>query len=147
MHRDRSFGHEMSQRSFLDSRFYWLLAAILVVFGFLAIPSIGLPFLTLGITLLVLGRWRGQPRTFWPPLVGFLSFFVGFVLIAPVSCSTTATASGDLGAFTTCSNILGLNYSGGGSYNPPLWPALAVGLVTAAAGTAATRLVLRGQRS
>jgi hypothetical protein len=137
----------MSQRSLLDRRFYWLLAAILVVFGFVAISSIGMPFLALGITLIVLAPWRGQPRTFWPPLVGVLSFFIGFVLIAPWSCTTTATTSGDPGAFTTCSNILGLNYSGGGSYNPPLWPALAVGLALAAAGTASTRLVLGGHRS
>jgi hypothetical protein len=131
----------------LDSRRYWLLVAALVVFGLLAIFSIGMPFLTLGITLVVLGRWRCRPRIFWPPLAGVLSFFVGFVLIAPWSCTTTAAASGDPEAFTTCSNVLGLNYSGGGSYNPPLWPALVVGLALAVAGTAATRRVLRGHES
>jgi hypothetical protein len=131
----------MSQPSIVDSRFYWPLAAIPVAFGFVTISSIGMPFLALGITLIVLARWRDQPRIFWPPLVGVLSFFIGFVLIAPWNCTATATASGDM--FTTCSNALGVDYSGGGLYNPPLWPAVAAGLILAAAGTAATWFVLR----
>jgi hypothetical protein len=144
---ERTSGREMSQPSLVDSRFYWLLAAILVAFGVVTILSIGMPFLTLGITLIVMRRWRGQPRIYWPPLVGVLSFFIGFILIAPGSCTTTATASGGPGAFTTCSNVLGLNYSRGGLYNPPLWPAVAVGLILAAAGTAATWFVLRPHQS
>jgi hypothetical protein len=126
---------------------YWGLAGILVVFGVVAIFSIGLPFLSFGVALLILGRWRDQPRIFWPPLVGILSFFIGYILIAPGGCTATATLPGDPEGHTTCSNILGLDYSGEGSYNPPLWPALVAGLGLAAMGAALPRLVLRRHRS
>jgi hypothetical protein len=133
----------MSRAPLSRGGLYWGLAVVLVLFGSVAILSIGIPFLTLGIALLALGGWRHQPRIFWPPLVGLLSFFIGFVLIAPGSCTATATSPGDPAGFTTCSNLLGLDYSGEGLYNPPLWPALVAGLVLAAVGGAATRLLLR----
>ena len=132
----------MSRASFSEGSLYWGLAGILVILGLVAIFSIGLPFLTLGIALIVLGRWRGQPRTFGPPVVGVLSFFIGFILITPGTCTATAAAPGDSGGFTTCSNILGLDYSGEGPYNPPLWPSLVAGLVLATVGTASTRHLL-----
>jgi hypothetical protein len=133
----------MSLKTFSKSGLYWGLAGILVVFGLVAIFSIGMPFLTFGVALLVLGRWRDQPRTFWPPLVGILSFFVGYILIAPGGCTATATLPGDPGGLTTCSNILGLDYSGEGLYNAPLWPALVTGLVLATVGTVVTMILLR----
>jgi hypothetical protein len=57
---------------------YWGLAGILVIFGFVAIFSIGMPFLMLGIALIVLGRWRDQARIFWPPVLGVLSSLASF---------------------------------------------------------------------
>jgi hypothetical protein len=43
-------------------RWLWTLAGALVAFGFLAILSIGLPFLLAGLILTTLLAGRGQPR-------------------------------------------------------------------------------------
>ncbi len=118
--------------------FYWTGAALLVAFGFLAIFSIGAPFLFTGVAMLAVGRWRDRPDVLWPTLVAVWAFVIGYVLVAPLGCTGTATAAFDSGAVvqerTTCSNVLRIDYSGSGDYQPPHLPAVAVGL--AAAGIA-----------
>jgi hypothetical protein len=121
---------------------YWTGAVVLVVVGFLAVFSIGAPLLLTGVAMLVVGRWRHRPAVIWPVLVGVWSFFLGYVLVAPLGCSTSATLPGEAGR-TTCSNILGFDYSGTGVYNPSLFPALMAGLAAAAIGVVLMRQITR----
>jgi hypothetical protein len=121
---------------------YWSGAVVLVVVGFLAIFSIGAPLLLTGVAMLVLGRWRHRPAVVWPVLVGLWSFVLGYVLVVPLDCSTSATPPGEVGR-TTCSNVLGIDYSGTGVYNPSLLPALMAGLAAAVIGVVVTRQIIR----
>ncbi len=138
---------------------YWVLVAVLLVVGVLGIFSIGLPFLLTGLVLAALAPMRRDPASFWPPLVGTFAFFLGYILIAPLGCTTTdgqATArepaltkaggapSVDLAVETTvCTNVLGRDYSGSGSYHPPVWPALLTGMFLGGAASLSTRALLR----
>ena len=124
---------------------YWAGAGVLVVVGYLAIFSIGAPLLLTGIAMLVVGRWRHRPVVVWPVLVGVWSFVLGYVLVAPLGCSTSAALPGEA-ARTTCSNVLGIDYSGTAAYNPSLFPALMAGLAAAAIGVVMTRQITRRTR-
>lgn len=130
----------------VEGRAYWVVAGTLILFGAVAIFSVGLPFLTVGIALVVLAPRRGQPRLFWPPLVGLISFFAGYILIAPLGCTATAS-SRDLTGSTSCSNLLGLNYLGSTPYEPPLWPAVVAGVIAAAVGWGAAHFLARRRRA
>ncbi len=117
-------------------------------FGVLGILSIGLPFLVLGLALLVLTPSRNAPERFWPPLVGIAAFFLGFLLVAPLGCTTSAVARATGGlapapqAHTVCTNAIGLHYAEGAGYNPSLVPALVAGLLFAVAGWSVSRLLI-----
>jgi hypothetical protein len=130
-----------------DSRaaLYWAGAAVLVAVGCLATFSIGAPLWLTGIAMLVVGRWRHRPAVVWPVLVGVWSFVLGYVLVAPLGCSTSAALPGEA-ARTTCSNVLGIDYSGTAVYNPSLFPALMAGLAAAAIGVVVTRQITRRTR-
>ncbi len=126
---------------------YWIAAALLVVFGFLTGFSIGAPFLLLGLVMVVVGPVRRRARIFWPAMVVVPAFTLGYVLVAPLTCTASAGASsgaaagaGDLST-TTCTSLLGGPYAGTGVYNPPLEPALRVG-VAVAGGAAIVTFVL-----
>ena len=123
---------------------YWAGAVVLVVVGFLAIFSIGAPLFLTGVAMLVVGRWRHRSAVVWPVLVGVWSFVLGYLLVAPLGCSTSEVR-GDAGR-TTCSNVLGIDYSGTGVYNPSLLPALIAGLAAAAIGVVVTRQITRQMR-
>lgn len=125
---------------------YWAGAAVLVVAGFHAIFSIGAPLLLTGVAMLFVGRWRHRPAVVWPALVGVWSFVLGYVLVAPLGCSTSSTLPGGA-ARTTCSNVLGIDYSGTGVYTPSLFPALMAGLAAAAIGVVVTRQIARRGRA
>ncbi len=132
------------------SRWYWALAGVLVVFGFLTGFSIGLPFLLLGYVLFALGPFRHRRRVFWPVLAGVVVFEVGFILVSPLGCTTSATETTTAdgvtmrsGGATRCSNILGIDYRGGSGYDPPRWPAASLGLAAGVAAGAATRFLLK----
>lgn len=127
---------------------YWAGAAVLMLFGFVAIFSIGAPFLLTGAAMFVLGPFRHRLHVLWPALIAVWTFVVAFVLVAPLGCATSATSgTGGAGSLavgrTTCTNVLGIAYSGGGPYNPPLMPALLAGLVAAAVVGLTLRRVLR----
>lgn len=109
---------------------YWLFVALLLAVGFVSILSIGAPFLLLGVTLALLAPYRRRPRVFWPWLLGVLGFIAGYISVAPLSCLTAASRFGATteNAYTTCSSALGIRYSGGVGYSPPLWPAFLAGL-------------------
>ena len=127
---------------------YWTLSVVLVVFGFITGFSIGIPFLFLGLTLIALGPVRRKRVVFWPILVAVIGFWVGFILVTPLGCTTSSVrvVNGQYSnqeSTTRCSNILGIDYSGTGLYNPSQAPALRAGLATGALGGLATALVLR----
>jgi hypothetical protein len=130
---------------------YWFGAVVLVLFGALAIFSIGAPFFLTGIAMLAVGRWRREPSVIWPVLLGVWSLVLVYLLIAPGSCTaTTLPAHAGIGGsagHTTCTNPLGIEYSGPGVYNPPLLPALLAGLAIAAAVVAVVRRVFRARTS
>jgi len=126
---------------------YHVLTWGLVVFGMLGMASIGMAFLLVGVTLAVLGPQRNRPAVFWPPIIAEMSLITTFVLIAPFSCAQTAsTATGGTSTVspTVCTNLIGIEYSGLGGYNPPLMPALLISLATAVlAGFLSRRLLQR----
>ena len=131
---------------------YWVLVAVLLGFGFVAMFSIGMPFLLVGVTLVVLWPVRHRAAVFWPALAAVGAFILGFVLLAPLGCTSSAVATyGSAGTIaspsvTTCSNILRLPYHGTGVYNPSLLPAL-MGAITAGLLTwTGCRLLARRRR-
>jgi hypothetical protein len=73
---------------------------------------------------------------FWPVIIGELGFIIGYVLVTPAGCATTATTAREVG-HTTCENVIGLDYSGTGTDNPSLLPALLAAMATSVAAAAA----------
>lgn len=130
---------------------YWGVAVILVGFGFLALFSIGLPFLLTGTAMMVVSPWRNRPQVLWPALVGVWAFVLGYLLVAPLGCTSTAVAvtagSPVAVSHTMCTSILGIDYSGTGTYEPSLLPALVVAAAAGAAGVVAARFLLRRRRA
>jgi hypothetical protein len=130
---------------------YWALVSFCLVIGVLGIFSIGMPLLLLGIALTALARERGKAERFWPPLIGLALFVLGYVLVAPLGCTTSevtfdnGAGSGVVGS-TTCNNLLGIDYSGVGIYNPPLWPALVAATVMGALAFIGARYYLSRKR-
>lgn len=129
---------------------------VLIAFGCLAIFSIGLPILVAGALVLVAGltdAHRERPDAFWPLAAGMGALFVGYVLVAPLSCTSRAEAVVDgqpvgdqpVGA-TACTNLLGIDYSGGPGYDPPLWPAGAAAAGSAFVAGAASRRLMAGRQ-
>lgn len=130
---------------------YWAGAAVLMLFGFVAIFSIGAPFLLTGAAMVVVGPFRDRRHVLWPALLAVWSFVLAYVLVAPLGCTSSSlplVGTSDLAqqaGRTTCTNVLGIDYSGGGVYNPPLMPALIVGLsVSIVVGLAARRALRPG---
>lgn len=121
---------------------YWALVAALCLFGIVGIFSIGMPFLLLGITLAVVTPWRRQPAVLWPAVTAVVAFTAGFILVTPLGCSTSASSDFSV-QHTTCTNVLGIDYSGPGLYNPSQWPALLAGLALSALAAATVRVILK----
>jgi peptidoglycan/LPS O-acetylase OafA/YrhL len=92
--------------------------------------SIGRPFFLVGLAMLVLGPVRRRPALFWPPLLAVVAYNAGYWAVAPLYCTATEAVGGP--STTTCSSVLGINYSGSGIYNPSLDPANIAGLLLAA---------------
>jgi hypothetical protein len=105
---------------------YWVVVGVLIAFGMVAIFSIGAPFFLLGLVLAALSPWRRDVRVMAPAIAAVVGLVAGYVLVAPLGCTATATSTG--ASFTTCRNLVGINYSGSGLYNPSLLPALLAGL-------------------
>jgi hypothetical protein len=79
--------------------------------------------------MLVLGPARRHAMIFWPPLLAVVAYNVGYWAVAPLYCTATEAVGGQ--STTTCSNLLGITYSGSGLYNPSLDPANVAGLLLA----------------
>ncbi len=129
---------------------YFVLAAVLVVFGALTGLSLGVPFLLTGVLMIALSPSRRRPEVFWPALVAVWAFVLGYLLVGPLGCASSL--SGTAGSppavsHTTCTNLLGINYSGTGTYSPSLVPAFLAGAAAAVVGAVVTRLlIVRGRR-
>jgi len=108
---------------------YWITSLALLIFGFLASLSIGQPFFWVGLAMLLLGAFRGRPLIFWPPLSAVIAYNLAFLAVAPLYCSASSPIGGT--TTTVCSSLIGLRYTGEGSYNPSLAPAVTFGLVAA----------------
>jgi hypothetical protein len=116
---------------------YWFLAGALILFGLVDLVAIGLPFLVLGLTLIGVGPFRKRPEVFRPAIAAALAFIAVGFLFVPLGCTTRGTAvpstavspGSEAGGLTTCSNALGIDYSGPSPYSPPLLPAFVAGLV------------------
>lgn len=127
------------------------LAFALVGFGMLAIFSVGAPFLLTGVLMLALWRHRSRGDVLAPVLLWPWVFVVTYFLVGPLGCTTTAspaTADASGTSFTECSNVIGIDYSGTGSYAPPLLPALlaAAAVATVVSGVLRVSMV-RGSLS
>jgi len=109
---------------------YWITSLALLIFGFLGALSIGQPFFWVGLAMMLLGAFRGRPLIFWPPLSAVIAYNLAFLAVAPLYCSASSPIGGT--TTTVCSSLIGLRYSGEGSYNPSLMPAVWVGLMFAA---------------
>jgi hypothetical protein len=128
---------------------YAFLAVALIIFGFAGLFSIGAPFLLTGLVMLICFPWRRRRGVLWPAIVGVWGFTLGYVLMAPLGCTQTVSLTRALTrtAATTICNGVFFDYSGGGSYNPPLLPAVLVGMVLAVGTALAVRaLILKGSR-
>lgn len=121
---------------------YWGLVVFLIVFGFLGLLSIGFPFLLLGITLAILSQRRHEPGVIPAGVAAIVGFTVGYILVAPLGCTSSGGAPGSI-FHTVCSNIVGIDYSGAGIYNPSLLPGLLAGILAAVAFALGARWVAR----
>ena len=108
---------------------YVAVAVALVVFGCLALFSIGFPFALTGLLMLALFRSRGRREVIVPALAWPWAFTLGYVLVAPLGCTTSVTATSiaaapvETAAASTRCDALFLTYAGGASYDPAILPA------------------------
>jgi hypothetical protein len=121
---------------------YWTITVVLIAFGTLGLLSIGFPFLLLGIALAIVSQRRQETRLVAGVVAAVVGFSMGYILIAPLTCSSSAS-SADPVEHTVCSNILGIDYSGAGSYNPSLLHAVIAGLVVSVLGALGARWLAR----
>jgi hypothetical protein len=127
-------------------RLFMPLAMLFTLFGVVAMFSIGLPFVILGLGMIALWPLRSRRNVFTSLVLGLFAFVLVGVLVAPGGCTATATASGTGGA-VTCTNLLGIDYAGTVPYSAPLWPALLAGAGADALVTAVTLVSLERGRS
>jgi hypothetical protein len=108
---------------------YWAMTLALIVVGYLTLFSVGVLLLPIGLAMAVLGRFRHRQLVFWPPMAALLAFLAGYIAIAPLICAASDAPDGP--SRTQCSSLIGIGYSGGGTYNPSLLPAALAGLALA----------------
>ena len=127
---------------------YVAIALVLIVFGYLALFSIGWPFALTGILMLALIGERGRVDVLAPALAWPWVFTIGYLLLAPIGCtsSATATTGGRAVEGVTRCNSLFLTYAGRTPYEPPLLPALLTGVALATATSVALRWWFRRRR-
>jgi hypothetical protein len=120
------------------------IALCLIALGLLGIFSIGFPFLATGLVMLFLLPVRRSFDVLLPAIAAVWGFTFAFVLVAPLGCTTAAGAPAGRRAagVTICDGVFS-NYVGGGGYNPPLLPALLLGLVGAVIAAVAVRTLAR----
>jgi hypothetical protein len=86
---------------------YWAASMALIAFGTLGLMSIGLPFLMIGLAMLLLGRVRHRTLVYWPIMLGLIAYNVALWAIMPAYCSASFTPVGGSSA-ATCSSLIGI---------------------------------------
>jgi hypothetical protein len=128
---------------------YIAIAVILVVFGYLALFSIGWPFALTGILMLALIGQRHRFDVLAPALAWPWVFTIGYLLVAPIGCTSTATpattSGGAAEGVTRCDSLF-LTYAGPTPYSPPLLPAVVTGVALGTAASLAIQWTLRRRR-
>jgi len=119
------------RRELCPSRRHQILVWVLVVFGFITGFSIGIPFLLLGLLLAALSPFRANLKVFWPTILAYVAFIGALILASPVRCSQTVSDLNSIGR-TTCTSLVGIDYSGAGNYNPSHLPALITAVIAGA---------------
>jgi hypothetical protein len=124
---NRAYGNGMRKIAYLA------VAIATALFGYLALFSIGFPFLLTGLLMLALTPLRRRIEIMVPALLWPWVFTLGYVLVAPLGCTRFVTPKivGGVASVegTTRCNALFFTYAGDGSYSPPIWPAVLVGAV------------------
>lgn len=119
---------------------YWIASFGLITFGIAGAMTIGLPFLLIGLAMLVLSPVRHRPLAFWPAFLGFVALNMSFLLITPAYCTATTPVGG--ATQTACSSFTGIPWptdtTGSGAWGPAF--AIA-GLVALVIGIAVFALV------
>jgi hypothetical protein len=115
---------------------YLAVGIALALFGYLALFSIGFPFLLTGVLMLALTPVRRRAAIIVPTLLWPWVFTIGYLLVAPLGCTTftmprIAGGVRDSVEGSTRCHALFFTYAGDALYNPPIWPALLVGVVFA----------------
>lgn len=135
--------------SFLNVRtvLYIAIAVILLLFGDLALFSIGWPFALTGILMLALIGQRHRFDMLAPALAWPWVFTIGYLLVAPIGCTSTAVPSGTgpVEGGTRCDSLF-LTYAGPTPYRPPVLPAILTGVALATAASLAIQWELRRRR-
>ena len=121
---------------------YWTLTVVLIVFGTLGLISIGFPFLLLGLMLAIVSQRRHETGVVVAGVAAVVGFVVSYILVAPLGCTTSAN-SVDPVEHTVCANVLGIDYSGAGGYQPNLLPGLIAALVVAVLAAMGARWLAR----
>jgi hypothetical protein len=125
---------------------YLAVAVVLVAFGVLAILTIGAPFLLTGLLMLALFGHRSRSDVMVPVLLWPWVFTFVYVLLGPLECTTTPSESAGEApgpSSTSCTNVLGIDYSGPVPYSAPLLPALLGAAAIATGVSLAAASVLR----
>jgi hypothetical protein len=86
---------------------YWAASVALIAFGTLGLMTIGLPFLMIGVAMLLLGRVRHRAIIYWPIMAGLIGSNIAFWLTIPFYCSASSTVVGGSSA-ATCSSLIGI---------------------------------------
>jgi hypothetical protein len=104
-----------------------------IAFGVLGMFSVGVPLFLTGVAMLAVLPWRHRRGVVMAAIIAPWAFVFGYVLVAPLGCTAAGTGAPGLDeTATTCTNVLGIGYSGGAEYRPPLMPGVAAGLGLAA---------------
>jgi len=128
----------MTSKGQIGAIAYWTLVVLLIGFGALAILTIGLPFLLLGLMLAIVSQRRHEAAG----VGAIVGFMVGYILIAPTSCSTGGNSIGGI-QHRACTNILGFGYSGTDTDDLGVVLGLLAGLVVAVLCALGTRWLAR----
>lgn len=112
------------------------LGVILLALGFVSIMSIGLAIITIGLAHLALYPVRHRRDIVLPVMAGVVAFWVGFALVAPMTCTGGTVREGQ------CVSLAGITYP---YENPTFLPGLAAAVLLGAATAFALHLVERAR--
>ncbi|MBI4260906.1 MAG: hypothetical protein HY658_10110 [Actinobacteria bacterium] len=110
---------------------YWVIVVALLAVGLVSILSIGVVFLVAGLAMAAAGPMGWRPAVLRPIPAAAAAFLVGYWLLAPLQCHGLVHPATGL-RFTSCFSLVGIEYSGTGTYDPSHLPAVLGGVGLAA---------------